>query len=158
MNIRKLFAALIVLIIGAAAVCAASPETTPVRWRTIVKTTGPDTGTVTFKALVAQGWHLYGLEVPEGGPKPTSFNLSGSQDITFTGEPVPSREPLKVNDPLFGMTLTWWDANVEFTVPFKVTGPAPRIECKINYMSCDGNTCMPPKTESIATPVKLKQQ
>ncbi len=155
MKLRRLFTALFLLFVGAAALCAAGPSDTPVRWRTIVKATGPDTGTVTFKALISEGWHLYGLTVPEGGPKPTSFDLKGSSDVTFMGKIQPSRKPLTIHDPLFGLKLDWWDANVEFTVPFKVTGDAPRIECKINYMSCDGNTCRPPKTETIATPVKL---
>ncbi|MBD5233293.1 MAG: hypothetical protein HDS65_03845 [Bacteroidales bacterium] len=155
MKLRTLFTALFILIVGSAAISAASPSDNPVRWRTIVKATGANTGTVTFKALISEGWHLYGLNIPEGGPKATSFDLKSSTDIKFTGPITPSRKPLTVDDPLFGLKLDWWDTNVEFTVPFKVTGAAPRIECKINYMSCDGNSCRPPKTETIATPVKL---
>ena len=70
----------------------------PVRWRTIVKTTGADTGTVTFKALVTPGWHLYGLDIPEGGPKATSFDLSGSAGIKFTGPVSPTRNAVEVKD------------------------------------------------------------
>ncbi len=47
----------------------------------IVKATGPNQGTVTFRALIEKGWHLYGLELPKDGPKPTEFNLEGSKDI-----------------------------------------------------------------------------
>ena len=129
----------------------------PVRWRTIVKTTGADTGTVTFKALVTPGWHLYGLDIPEGGPKATSFDLSGSAGIKFTGPVSPTRNAVEVNDALFGMTLTWWDSNIDFTVPFKVTDHATaRLSAKITYMACDGTTCRPPTTENIAVAVKLK--
>ena len=45
----------------------------PVRWRTIVKAGADGNGTVTFRALISPGWHLYGLELPEGGPKATNF-------------------------------------------------------------------------------------
>lgn len=129
----------------------------PVRWRTIIKTTGADTGTVTFKALVTPGWHLYGLDIPEGGPKATAFDLSGSTGIRFTGAVTPARAAAEVADPLFGMTLSWWDSNIDFTVPFKVTDPAKaRLSAKITYMTCDGNTCRPPTTENIAVAVKLK--
>lgn len=158
MKLRRLFLIVTALLISGVVCFAARPagsDTPPVRWRTIIKSAGPDCGTVTFKALVAPGWHLYGLTLPAGGPKPTVFDLKASTDVEFTGAVTPSRKPVESNDPLFGITLSWWDSNVEFTVPFKITGKAPRIDAKINYMACDGTTCMPPKTESISAPVKL---
>lgn len=131
---------------------------TPVRWRTFVKTAPDGTGTVTFRALVAPGWHLYGLDIPDGGPKATSFDLKGSTGVKFTGPVKPAREPLTIDDAMFGMKLTWWDANVDFTVPFKITDKSQaRIDCKISFMTCDGESCRPPKTESISVPVKQAQ-
>lgn len=130
----------------------------PVRWRTIVKAGDNGTGTVTFRALVSPGWHLYALELPDGGPKPTTFDLSASEGVEFTGKIKPSRAALSVDDPLFGMALSWWDANVEFSVPFRIKDPAKaRISCKINYMACDGNSCRPPVTENISAPVRIKK-
>lgn len=145
----------LLLIIMAAMLPTAAQQ--PVRWRTIVKTTGADTGTITFKALITPGWHLYGLDLPEGGPKATSFDLDGSTGIKFTEPVAPVRKAVEVNDPLFGMTLTWWDSNIDFTVPFKVIDPAnARLSAKITYMACDGTTCRPPSTENIAVAIKLK--
>ena len=149
---------LVVLLLVAAVLCAAAQQpggsTPPVRWRTAVRMTGENSGEVTFRALISQGWHLYGLELPQGGPRPTKFNLTESTGVTFTGPVRPARAPLSVDDPMFGMTLTWWDANVAFTVPFTVTDrAASRIKASISYMVCDGTTCMPPKTENIAAPL-----
>lgn len=159
MKLRRLFALLTLAVAACVAVFAAEPEVQPVRWRTIIKTTGANTGTVTFRALLAPGWHLYGLDIPKGGPKATSFDLSGCEGVKFDGKLTPARKALKVNDPLFGMTLTWWDANIDFTVPFTVTDAAKaRITAKITYMACDGTSCRPPATENISTPVKLKKQ
>lgn len=130
----------------------------PVRWRTTVKATGADEGIVSFRALVSQGWHLYGLSLPENGPKPTTFDLTGSKDIKFTGKIKPARKAIEVDDPMFGMTLSWWDENIEFTVPFKITGAEPRLHCVISYMTCDGTTCRPPAKETISTPIKLNNK
>ena len=130
-------------------------DSTPVRWRSFVKTAADGTGTVTFRALVAPGWHLYGLSIPEGGPKATSFDLKEGTGVRFTAPVTPKREPVAIDDPLFGMTLTWWDSNIEFTVPFKITDKdTAKIDCKISYMACDGSSCRPPKTENISIPVK----
>ena len=153
--IKYILAALLVLL-AVVAVHAQSPnDVPPVRWRTIVKMTSPTEGNVTFRALISQGWHLYGLEVPEGGPKATTFDLSKSTGVEFTGPVKPARAPLSVEDAMFGMTLTWWDSNVAFSVPFRLApekGEA-RIGASITYMSCDGASCRPPKTERISAPV-----
>lgn len=152
--LKRISFAIISFIIFAA--CAWAQEAaTPVRWRSFIKTAPDGTGTVTFRALVTPGWHLYGLSIPEGGPKATTFDLSGSTGVKFVSAVTPKRKPIEVEDKLFDMTLTWWDSNVEFTVPFKVTDKdSARINCKISYMACDGTSCRPPKTENISIPVK----
>ena len=72
--------------------------------------------------------------------------------MKFTGKVKPARTALSVEDPLFGMTLSWWDSNVEFTVPFRVTDPAEaRIICKISYMACDGSSCRPHNRKYLST-------
>lgn len=121
----------------------------PVRWRSFVETYKDGTGKLTIKALIEPGWHLYGLELPAGGPKATSFDLSESSGLKFTGKLTPKRAPLIVNDEMFGMELNWWDSNIEFTVPFKVTSSEPVYKCTVSYMTCDGNTCMPPAKQSL---------
>ena len=121
MDIRKTAILLLLLVTGIFASNSAEPSVKPVKWRTIIKTTGPDSGTVTFKAIIAPGWHLYALTLPEGGPKPTSFDLSESKGIKLGSAVTPSRKAIETDDPLFGMKLAWWDANVDFTVPFTIT-------------------------------------
>lgn len=146
---------LLLAIIVLAGITATAQQ--PVRWRTFVKATGPNEGTVTFRALIEQGWHLYGLDLPKDSPRPTEFNLEGSKDIEFTGKIKPARKAIEVNDPLFGMTLSWWDSNIEFTIPFKITGKEPKLHCIISFMACDGTTCRPPAKETISTPINLNK-
>lgn len=139
--------------------CVSSIAQSPaVRWRTAVKMTSATEGTVTVRALVGQGWHLYGFDMPDGGPKPTVFDFSKSTGVEFVGDIAASSSPVEAVDPLFKTTLQWWDSNVAFTRKFKVTDPsAARIGLSIRYMACDGNRCMPPKTENISVAVPVKQ-
>lgn len=135
-------------------VTVAAAQTPAVRWRTTVKMTSPTEGTVTVRALIGQGWHLYGFELPDGGPKPTVFDFLKSRGVEFTGDVKPSVKPVSAVDPLFRKTLEWWDANVAFSRSFKVTDrAAAHIGLSIRYMACDGNQCMPPKTENISVAV-----
>ena len=127
----------------------------PVRWRSFVEMHGNGEGTLGIQALVEPGWHLYGLELPAGGPKATAFDFSGSEGIKFTGELTPARAAKEVKDDMFGMELSWWDSNIEFYIPFKVTSTAPVYKCTVSYMTCDGNTCMPPVKQSMTGKIKM---
>lgn len=121
----------------------------PIRWRMSVKMTGDDCGTVTLRALVEPGWHLYGTSLPENGPRPTRFDfkLTG---VTLDGAMTPSKSLVHHDDPLFGMELSWWDENVEFTQPFKVVNrEGARISVTVNYMGCNDATCLPPKSQTL---------
>ncbi len=154
-NRTSLLTVLLLIICGTLTAAAQQPASSPVRWRTIVRMTSATTGTVTFRALVASGWHLYGLDMPKGGPKATTFDLSESAGMEFTSPVTPAREPVKAIDPLFGQEFQWWDSNVQFTVSFRLTEPRDkaRLKAAIGYMCCDGTTCRPPVTERISAPI-----
>lgn len=131
------------------AVAATAQTARPIRWRLAVKMTTETEGVATVKALVGEGWHLYGFEMPDGGPRPTTIDFEGSTDVKVTGPLKPSAEPLQVFDPMFETDVQWWAQTVSFTVPFCITGEAPELKVKIAYMGCDNTTCLPPKTETL---------
>lgn len=144
----------ILLFIALLTVAFASEAQSPVRWRTSVRMTSPTEGEISIKALISDGWHLYGLEMPDGGPKPTRFDFSSSVGIALDGDIRPSESPITQMDPLFGKTLSWWDRNVTFTQKFTIKDHKDaRIRISISFMSCNGGTCTPPKTETITTTI-----
>lgn len=122
----------------------------PIKWRTSVKMTSKTEGVVTMKAIIENGWHLYGTNIPSGGPKATKFDLSQSIGVKFIGGTVPSVTPKNVYDNTFGLNLNWWDKTVIFTQKFKLTGkPNAKIIGSISYMGCNDQTCLPPSSQSI---------
>lgn len=139
-------------------VCAvAASAQNHVRWRTTVKMTDATSGVLTVKALVDEGWHMYGTDVPKGGPVATQLNFDASQGVKFTGKFKPSVAPVKTNDAMFDMTVTYWgNPGVTFTRTFKLTGKKEDavIKGSVKYMVCDDKNCMPPKTESITLKIK----
>lgn len=146
---------LFLMVLVASFAVATAQSQSPVRWRTFVKMTGPKEGTVTLRCLVAPGTHVYGMNLPEGGPKATSIDFSGSEGIKLQGgiETVPAAE--NVDDALFGMKLEQWNSNFEVRQKFRLTGPADKakVNVRIVYMSCDNKNCRPPKTETITAKV-----
>ncbi len=144
----------LLLTIAIAVMAIAASAQSPVRWRTSVNMTSPDEGEIVIKALIDDGWHLYALDMPEGGPKATKFDFSSSNGIEIRGDIKPSENPISRMDPLFGKKLSWWDRNVNFTQRFSVIDKENGIiKVSITFMCCNGGTCTPPKTETISASI-----
>lgn len=136
------------------AIAIASVAQSPVRWRMSVTMTSPNEGEIIITALISEGWHLYGLSMPQGGPKATQFNFSNSSGIELNGDIKPSHEPIVKMDPLFGKELSWWDRNVNFTQRFSVSNKQDgNINVQIFFMCCNSGTCTPPRIETISTSI-----
>lgn len=140
---------ILLLLVLFVAVAASAQSARPIRWRLAVKMTSDTEGVATVKALVGEGWHLYGFEMPDGGPRPTVISIEGSDGIEAAGEVTPSAAPLKVYDPMFETELEWWASMVTFEVPFCITGDTPVLRVSVAYMGCDNTTCLPPQTETL---------
>ncbi len=122
----------------------------PIKWRSNIKMTSETEGVVTIKAIIEPGWHLYGTQIPSGGPKATKIDLSSSEGVKFVGDVTPSIAPKKVHDKTFDLNLNWWDQNVTFTQKFKLSSKkGAKIVGVISFMGCNDQTCLPPSTQSI---------
>lgn len=122
----------------------------PIKWRSSVKMTSKTEGVITIRAIIQQGWHLYGTNLPQGGPKATKFDFSSSKGIELVGQVTPSVNPKTVFDKSFGMNLNWWEQSLTFTQKFKVTDKSiAKIIGSVSYMGCNDETCLPPATQAI---------
>lgn len=131
-----------------------APAKEPVKWSASVKMTSPEEGILTLVAEPGKGWHLYALELPKGGPKPTVINLDESRDVKFTSSLTPSRKPLNVDDKMFDLRLSYWEGTVTFSRKFRITGKSPVIKAVISFMACDNVNCTPPKKVVLTPAIK----
>ncbi len=122
----------------------------PIKWRSSAKMINETEGVITIKAIIEPGWHLYGVDIPSGGPKATKFDFSGSVGVKLVGNVEPSTKPIKVHDNVFDLTLNWWDKTTTFTQKFiKNKKENAKIIGTIQYMGCNDQTCLPPSTQQI---------
>lgn len=146
---KKILFTLIIALTAIAGAAAQGPVN-PVTWRSNVKMQTATKGTVTFTAIVNEGWHLYGMQLPKGGPKPTTFSFAGSQGVKFLGTPVPSVKPVRKHDTMFDADVTYWEGRVKFTVDFEITDRAKAsLAATVTYMGCNDQTCSPPRTHTF---------
>lgn len=135
------------MVIGAS--CAFAQIFDPVKWKSAIKMTDATNGVVTFTATVDAGWHVYGTQLPAGGPEPTSVHWN-NQGVKLVGGLTPSKAAHKQHDETFDMDLSWWTGSVTLSQKFTVTSKEYKIEGSIRYMACDDENCTPPKSESFS--------
>ncbi len=121
----------------------------PIKWEQAITMTSDNEGYIEFTAVMEKGWHLYSLQLPEGGPRPTVFDFTTVAGVEFTDELQPSRAPYEKMDMIFNLELGWWDSNVSFRRNFRLAGGSKgcKIEGVITYQGCNDESCIPPTKE-----------
>ena len=144
---RKIILSLLVLISTTALF---SQIFEPIKWSFELKNTGKTTADIILKATIDEGWHLYGMNIPEGGPRPTSFVFEGVQNAKLEGK-VQSQSKLKeVYDPNFDMKLSWYANEAVFVQKISFTDASKvRVTGYVEFMACDDQSCLPPAQESF---------
>lgn len=123
---------------------------TPVKWKFDLKDSGSPEKELLFTATLEKGWHLYDMNLPEGGPVSTSFSFETVRGADLVGAPAATTKPTTVFDPLFDMELRWFGETVTFVQKVKVTDAKKfKIEGEVEYMACNDENCLPPERESF---------
>lgn len=126
---------------------------TPVKWKIQLQDSESAEKTVTFTAKVDNGWHVYDMNLPKGGPISTSITYETLKGVELIGKPTASVAPKVVRDELAypGLELRWYSGTVTFTQKIKVTDPkAFKMVGELEYMACNDESCLPPETEMFS--------
>jgi thiol:disulfide interchange protein DsbD len=123
---------------------------TPAKWKINLMDSGAPEKTIVFTVTLDEGWHLYDMNLPAGGPISTSFTFETLTGAELIGQPEPSTPPVSKYEEMFEMELRWYEGQVTFTQPIKVTDPRKfRIAGEVEYMTCDDVNCLPPERKSF---------
>ena len=145
---KKLFSILL-LVFATLAVQAQIHQ--PVKWKIKLEDSKTAEKEIVFTATIEKGWHLYDMNLPEGGPVSTSFTFETLQGAELIGQPVSNIKPTVVYDEQFAMDLRWFPGAVTFTQKVKILDPKKfKIEGEVEFMVCNDETCLPPDRESFA--------
>ncbi|MDE7473414.1 MAG: thioredoxin family protein [Muribaculaceae bacterium] len=134
----------------------------PIQWNATTVMDSETTGHVELSATIEDGWHLYNLTLPDGGPNPTQISFETTPGIKLVGDITPSIAPTVSVDMIFHLELGWWDRDVNFTQNFEVVEPGSNsIEANVSFQACNGSSCIAPSRQSFklavnstATPVE----
>ena len=119
-------------------------DSTPVSWSVKFSETGGNRAELVFSADIAEGWEVYGLQLPEGGPRPTRVVIEEGTGIKINGplyEIIPYRENY---DTLFELLLKSYQRKAALAMPIEIVSHPINISGYIVYQASNRKTCTPP--------------
>jgi hypothetical protein len=139
--------------------CAQVPAET-VQWTVVAKARGGTNhrgeATVELSGQVEDGWHVYALTQPPGGPTPLRVTLDANAIAQEAGSPSATR-PEKKYDPSFELETQYYAHSFTVYLPVRLSGEHSagerRIPVSVRFQTCNGQVCEPPKTIHLSVPV-----
>ncbi|MFO7756815.1 MAG: cytochrome c biogenesis protein CcdA [Bacteroidales bacterium] len=122
----------------------------PVSWAFSYEKNEENEYDLIFTATVEEGSHLYAMDIPGGGPIPTSFSFTGSSDYELVGDVRAINEGEIVFDQAFEMEIKYFSGEVVFRQTVRSELDEFTVEGYVNYMACDDERCSPPQDEDFS--------
>ncbi len=117
----------------------------PIHWDVKLKPINKTEYQVVYHASIDEGWHLYNLNLPEGGPVSTSFEYEIVKGISLNGKVTASSKPVTKKDEIFGMVLSWFVNDAVFIQKIKVDDVKTfHLKGHVQFMACNDESCLPP--------------
>ena len=117
----------------------------PVTWDFNYEKKSENNYELVFTAVIEKGSHIYAMEIPEGGPIPTSFVFNAPAGFTLDGKTYEVTKPEELFDEAFGFKIKSFSDKAEFRQKITSTITSFAVSGMVNFMSCNNTTCSPPK-------------
>ena len=123
----------------------------PVKWQFQLTELGNEEYELVFEANIDDTWHLYGLDLPAGGPISTSFIIDSTDNFKLIGKVESVTTPEIVHDAGFDMDLKIFSEKAVFKQKIRSLSKNPfTIKGYVEFMSCDDERCLPPDEEDFS--------
>ncbi len=141
---QRLFFVTLFLSFIAASVANAQSE---VKWTQNLRMTSDTEGVMEFTASIADGWHIYGTDIPSDGPTATEIDFRNLTGMELVGNLTASKSPVTYMDALFNMKISSWEGHVVLSQKFKLKNGSKgcKADGVIAFMSCNDKTCSRPE-------------
>ena len=125
----------------------------PVKWSYAAKKISNTEAVVLLKATIQGGWHIYSVNLKDGGPIKTSFTFSPSKEYALIGK-VSEPAPQTKYEKSFSMNVTYFENSVVFQQKIKLKSvKATVVKGQLEYMTCNDKKCLPPEDVDFSIPL-----
>jgi hypothetical protein len=114
--------------------------------------------TLELSAEVQQGWHVYALSQPPGGPIALRVTVDDNGVARLAGTPS-GTAPEETHDPRFNLDTRFYTRSFIVRVPVYVNQHAAAgrqlIPVSVRFQTCSERECQPPKTIHLSVPLEV---
>ncbi len=114
--------------------------------------------TLVLSAEVLDGWHVYSLTQPPGGPTALRVAVDENAIVRAAGRPSGS-PPEKKYDPSFDLETQFYAGSFTLHIPVRLKEHAAAgwqsIPVSVRFQTCNGRECQPPRTIHLSASVEV---
>jgi thiol:disulfide interchange protein len=129
----------------------------PVTWDFSYEKKSDNQYELVFTASIEEKSHIYAMDIPSGGPIPTSFRFDSLPGFILDGKTYEVTAPEEVFDDAFGFRIKTFSNKAEFRQKITAKSSNLKITGAVNYMACNNATCSPPKDVEFEFTIGNKQ-
>ena len=119
----------------------------PIKWAYSLEKKSASEAECVLTATIENGWHLYTINMPDDGPRPTSIVFTEANGLTPVGTLLVPKDSITEYDANFDMNLSYYENKAVFVQRFAVKGGTEiGLKGYIEYMACNDQMCLPPQT------------
>ena len=122
----------------------------PVTWDFRYEKKGDKQYELIFTATIDKNSHIYAMDIPDGGPIPTSFRFDSLPGFRLIGKTFEVTKPVEVLDDAFGFKIKTFSNTAEFRQKITAVQTSFSVSGAVNFMACNNATCSPPKDVEFA--------
>jgi thiol:disulfide interchange protein len=138
----------------AAGTAASGQKLDPIQWTLASDITKAPPGAAVplhLRGTFQEGWHLYSLTTPPGGPIPTTVELAGNPAVASSKlyEPPPIRQL----DKNFNLDTETYERQVDLPLVATLAKDAKgavELTVQVRYQACNDRQCLPPRRKTAS--------
>lgn len=156
LSYREFFMPFFALIVALAGSLAVQRPTDIVRWSAeapAASVRAGGTAKVALTARIEEGWKLYSLTQPKGGPIPLAIGIGKGASFTLSTKEITSPVPKVEKDEVFSKDTQYYADEAAFVLPVavpKTTTPGEHVvPIEVTFQACGKEICLRPFTQKL---------
>ncbi len=132
----------------------------PVQWALTLDSKSAAPGSHVLAKLtgtIEQGWHVYSMTTPPGGPNPTTAKIADNPAVASFR--IYQAKPERKLDPSFGIDTETFSGQYQLLIDIELAKSAAvgtaDVTANVRYQSCNDRICLPPKKKAASASITI---
>jgi thiol:disulfide interchange protein DsbD len=145
----------IIAIIIMTGVCSVSHSQDIVKWNFSAKKISDNTYEIHLTPAVQNLWHIYSQTSPEGGALPTKISFNKNPLVAMEGKTKEVGKIVSKYEEVFDVRVKYFEGKADFVQVVRLKASVKtNISGNIEFMACNDEQCLPPKTAQFSIPIQ----